>query len=63
MDKLILSLFEGTIELSHPGRDGNFTVRYGLEFKHGNYEQTVKNLGQAILHHLTCEGLRDDVEI
>ena len=52
----------GGIELRQAGKD-NFTVRYGLQTDQDlNYGQAAAKLGQAIMHHLACEGLLDNRE-
>jgi hypothetical protein len=48
------------IEVKQNGKD-NFTVIYGLQVKeHLTYATATKELGQAIFHALSCDGVIDN---
>jgi len=58
--KLCESFYNGLISLQQRGRD-NFAVRYGKQVDAElTYAQACKELGAAILHHLTCESRLDN---
>ncbi len=55
MNVICFRLPGAEIELTQRGHD-DFVVRYGLQRNAGDYDKACSLLGEAILHHLTCEG-------
>ena len=53
--------FDIKLTRSAPRGRANFAVSYGQQFNcHLTYEEAAKELGQCIMHALTCEGKIDD---
>lgn len=58
--KLCASFYGDFITLQQRGKD-NFLVRYGKQVDAGlSYAQACAKLGQALMHHMACEGQLDN---
>lgn len=58
--KLCEGWYDNHITLQQAGKD-NFAVRYGKQVDAGlTYSQACSKLGQAFMHHLSCESKVDN---
>lgn len=54
--RLVEGFFDNHVTLQQIN-NRSFAVRYGMQVDHGlTYSEACKRLGEAILHHLNCEG-------
>lgn len=57
-----IELEDGWIKLQQRGKD-NFCVVYGKQIDDNlNYASAAAKFGQAVMHHLACEGKLDNRE-